>query len=143
MSLNPVTWTLLLVGGCGRPFDASDLGRLPLLSAVIKESMRVCPPAPFGGFRRFVQEEGAELCGYHVPKVGKHRVVCCRYFLYQRLGTLFQLTNHTRLRVCTPGRRRTLDMVSDSIFPEQCVWRAALWSAIRKKTAQPVSHSWR
>ena len=47
---------------------ASDLGHLPLLSAVIKEALRLCPPAG-GGTRHVEQEEGAELCGYHVPKV--------------------------------------------------------------------------
>lgn len=61
-------------GGTGCPFEASDLGRLPLLSAVIKEALRVCAPAPFGGTRYVVQEEGVELCGFHVPKV---RVLQC------------------------------------------------------------------
>ena len=59
----------------GRPFDASDLGRLPLLSAVIKETLRVCAPAPFGGTRWVVQEEGVDMCGYNVPKVCSE--ACC------------------------------------------------------------------
>lgn len=58
-----------------RPFAASDLGRLPFLSAVIKESLRVCHPVPFGGMRQVVQEGGADLCGYHVPKVRFERCV--------------------------------------------------------------------
>ena len=53
----------------GRDFEASDLGRLPLLSAVIKEGLRLCAPAPFGGTRHVVDEHGAQLCGFHVPKV--------------------------------------------------------------------------
>ena len=56
-------------GSPGRPFDASDLGRLPLLSAAIKETLRVCAPAPFGGMRHVVQEGGVDMCGYNVPKV--------------------------------------------------------------------------
>lgn len=54
----------------GKPFSAADLNRLPLLSAVIKESLRLCTPVPFGSSRHVVEEEGAEVCGYHIPKVG-------------------------------------------------------------------------
>jgi len=55
----------------GRDFEASDLGRLPLLSAVIKEALRLCTPVPYGGSREVVTEEGADLGGYHVPKVSR------------------------------------------------------------------------
>lgn len=58
--------------GCAapvRPFDASDLGSLPLLSAVIKEGLRLLPPTPLGGVRVCTTDD-AELCGYQVPKVG-------------------------------------------------------------------------
>lgn len=53
----------------GRDFSASDLNRLPLLSAVIKEALRLCGPAPLGGSREVVAEEGADLCGFHVENV--------------------------------------------------------------------------
>ena len=53
----------------GKPFSAADLNRLPLLSAVIKESLRLCTPVPFGSSRHVVEDEGAEVCGYHIPKV--------------------------------------------------------------------------
>lgn len=52
----------------GRSFEASDLGRLPVLSAVIKESLRVCPPAPFGG-SRICPTDNVDLCGHTIHKV--------------------------------------------------------------------------
>lgn len=52
----------------GREFAASDLNRLPLLSAAIKEALRLCTPVPYGGTRHVVDDGGAELCGYKVPK---------------------------------------------------------------------------
>lgn len=56
-------------GGPGRPYDTADWAHLPLLAAVTKEALRLCPPAPFGGTRQVVVEEGADVCGYHLRKV--------------------------------------------------------------------------
>lgn len=52
----------------GRDFEASDLGHLPLLSAVIKETLRLCAPAPMGAMKYVENQEGADMCGHHVPK---------------------------------------------------------------------------
>lgn len=62
-----------IFSGPGRPYDASDLGSLSLLSAVIKEGLRLLPPTPLGGVRVCVEDD-TELCGYKVPKVGGSRV---------------------------------------------------------------------
>jgi cytochrome P450 len=74
MARCPIHWyphlSVLSVGdNPGRPFAASDLGRLPLLSAVIKESLRLCTPVPWGATRHVVDEEGVELLGHYLPKV--------------------------------------------------------------------------
>ena len=79
-SANALTWTLLLLSQ--HPKVASSLGeelaaelhgdaptteqltRLPLLDAVVKESLRVLPPVPL--HPRFVSEP-VELGGYHLP----------------------------------------------------------------------------
>lgn len=54
----------------GRDFEAPGLGHLPLLSAVIKETLRLYAPAPMGAMKHVENQEGADLCGHHVPKVG-------------------------------------------------------------------------
>jgi hypothetical protein len=78
----------------------------------------VCVPAPFGGFRQIVQEEGAKLCGYHVPKVGVHGVRCgCFLSLGNQKYSLY-LPGRTRLQYLQP----IICMVSDQndTFPERC-----------------------
>ncbi|KAL1875175.1 hypothetical protein Daus18300_003243 [Diaporthe australafricana] len=53
---------------------------LPYLSAVIEESLRLCPPGP-GTFPRRVPEGGREVCGRFVPggmTVGVHQVATHR-----------------------------------------------------------------
>lgn len=64
-------WCLCSVGASGvRDIEANDLGKLSYMSGLIKEVLRACPPAPWGGNKVTVDED-TELCGYRVPKVGK------------------------------------------------------------------------
>jgi cytochrome P450 len=52
----------------GRDVEWGDLSRLPYLSAVIKESLRLF--APSAGCSGRIAECDVELCGYNIPKVG-------------------------------------------------------------------------
>lgn len=56
--------------------DAADLGRLPFLNAVIKETLRLCPPAPWGS-TKWAADSDVELLGYRVPKVLAQRCAHC------------------------------------------------------------------
>ncbi|KAF6250905.1 cytochrome P450 [Scenedesmus sp. NREL 46B-D3] len=49
-----------------RDIDQADFSRLPLMSAVIKETLRLCPPAPWGGTKLAPQD--VQLCGHTVKK---------------------------------------------------------------------------
>lgn len=44
-----------------------ELERLPLLNAVIREVLRLYPPAPSPIFSRVVPADGVTLCGYKLP----------------------------------------------------------------------------
>lgn len=52
--------------GKGNPVEESDIGRLPYLQAVIKESLRKHPPAPVLLPRR--AKKDVEIGGYTIPK---------------------------------------------------------------------------
>jgi len=79
-STNALAWTFLLLSQHprvasdlsdeldavlrGAPPSVDDLARLPLLDAVVKESMRVLPPVPM--HPRIVAQD-SELSGHHLP----------------------------------------------------------------------------
>eukprot|EP00775_Hariotina_reticulata_P010115 gene10115-10272_t len=54
-------------GGVQQNIDAAHLGRLPYMQGVLKEVLRLCPPAPWGG-TKMVTDQAAEVCGYTLPK---------------------------------------------------------------------------
>jgi cytochrome P450 len=47
--------------------QSSELEKLPLLNAVIKETLRLYPPAASPIFSRVVPEGGAKFEGYEIP----------------------------------------------------------------------------
>jgi hypothetical protein len=46
----------------------------------MKETLRLSSPAPTGGIREVVDEEGADICGYHLPKVSRLSIMGCVSF---------------------------------------------------------------
>jgi len=57
---------LAQVVGKGKPIEEADVSRLPYLQFIIKETLRLHPPAPFLIPRRVDQD--VELCDYIIPK---------------------------------------------------------------------------
>ncbi|WMV48493.1 hypothetical protein MTR67_041878 [Solanum verrucosum] len=57
---------LAQVVGKGKPIEEADVSRLPYLQFIIKETLRLHPPAPFLIPRRVDQD--IELCDYIIPK---------------------------------------------------------------------------
>jgi cytochrome P450 len=90
---NALAWTLYLLAQhpevmgdlhdelaatlAGRPPTARELGRLPLLDLVLKESLRILPPVPYN-LRRV--GEPSELGGF--PVLPRYRVVCSPYITH-------------------------------------------------------------
>ncbi|GMH09462.1 hypothetical protein Nepgr_011303 [Nepenthes gracilis] len=53
--------------------EEEDIGRLPHLQAIIKETLRLHPPVPFLVPRKVVMD--VEFCGYIIPKNARILVV--------------------------------------------------------------------
>lgn len=60
---------LVSVIGLEREMEESDIGQLPYLQAIIKETLRLHPPVPFLLPRR--AQETVELGGYLIPEGAK------------------------------------------------------------------------
>ncbi|GMP48691.1 hypothetical protein CsSME_00015959 [Camellia sinensis var. sinensis] len=65
-TLNRVKAELEQTIGKGKPIEESDVSRLPYLQAIVKETSRMHPPAPFLIPRKV--ESDVEVCGYIVPQ---------------------------------------------------------------------------
>ncbi|CAN6288550.1 unnamed protein product [Urochloa humidicola] len=65
-SLTKVCNELAVVIGPGRNVEESEIGRLPYLQAVVKETLRLHPPAPFLVPRQ--AEMTTKILGYTIPK---------------------------------------------------------------------------
>lgn len=102
-SANALSWTLLLLAlhphiladlvdelsatlG-GAPPSIEQLGRLPLLDLVIKESLRLFPPASMLGR---IAVEASELDGYHIPAGSE---VIYSPYITHRIPELFERPN--------------------------------------------------
>ncbi|KAL9228968.1 hypothetical protein vseg_004492 [Gypsophila vaccaria] len=55
-----------VIGKNNYPIQESDIAKLPYIQAVIKETLRLHPPAPF--LVPHKAESEVELCGYFIPK---------------------------------------------------------------------------
>ncbi len=99
-SASALTWTLFLLAQhpdvqadvldelddelCGDPPTVEQLGRLPLLERVIKESMRLLPPVPFG--RRFA----VEPCQFGPYELRKGTPVFFSHYITHRLPEIYE-----------------------------------------------------
>jgi cytochrome P450 len=73
VSMEKVRNELTSVIGLEREMDESDISQLPYLQAVVKETLRLHPPAPFLLPRR--AQETVELSGYLIPKGAKVEII--------------------------------------------------------------------
>lgn len=67
--MSKATEELELSIGRGNPVKESDIGRLPYLEAIIRETLRLHPPVPFLLPRK--AETDVNVCGYTIPKDAK------------------------------------------------------------------------
>lgn len=90
----------------GDPPTASQLKQLPLLDRIVKETLRLLPPAPFA--RRFA----AEQCSLGRRTFPKGTVIFLSQYITQRLPEIFQ-----EPRKFTPGRWENFQPSPYEYFP--------------------------
>lgn len=98
-----------------------QLGRLPLLEGVIKESLRLLPPAGLG---MRVTGEPAELGGYALPK---DTTVIYSEFITHRLPELYPEPERFKPERWATTNRSTYEFLPFSAGPHMCIgWAFAM-----------------
>jgi cytochrome P450 len=112
------------------PVKDSEARKLPYLQAVIREGLRICPPAA-GQAYRDAPEGGDTLCGYHIPAGTKVGYNLSGMMEDPKLwGEDAKVFRPERWLTGTPEEIRNMEANVDLVFGH------GKWSCLGKKIAQ-------